>query len=156
MGKCVFCDKIIENNQFYESNNFRVIYNIAPILPGHSLIIPKNHYTSFLELNSDERQELIDLAHNVTLKLKNIFSATGFDLTIQDGESAGQTVFHLHLHIIPRKSNDLDYPGDWFVKMINSFPFQNNEFNYKRLLLEQESLKFIVSKLRKYFMETPK
>ncbi|MCX5774287.1 MAG: HIT family protein [Fusobacteria bacterium] len=153
MKKCVFCSEEILNNQFYESENFRVIYNIAPILPGHSLIVPKHHYISFLELNSELRHELIDLAQICVEEFKSLFNAEGFDLTIQDGECAGQTVMHLHLHMIPRKTLDLPRPGDWYPKMRENFPYHEGVENFSRELIEEESMVAIIKSLRKHFSE---
>ncbi len=152
MGGCVFCNEEIERNQFYESENFRVIYNIAPILPGHTLIIPKTHYSSFLELSRELREELINLSHKVAEILLKIFKCGGFDLTLQDGEVAGQTVLHLHLHLIPRKEGDLDSPGEWYPEMRASFPFQEHDSS-DRNLLERGEMEMIVSHLRRVFYE---
>jgi len=96
------------------TDNFIAIYNIAPILPGHSLIIPKFHFQSYMDLNESMICELFVFAQKVIEVLLKAFNCDGFNLTIQDGANAGQTVNHLHLHLIPRKDKDLPQPGDWY------------------------------------------
>lgn len=111
---CPFCNEIIQRAQFAESDNFRAIYNRAPILPGHSLVIPKQHVESMMELTENELAEMMTFSRKVIRILFKTFQAQAFDLTIQDGAAAGQTVPHLHLHLIPRISADLPNPGDWY------------------------------------------
>lgn len=115
--KCAFCRKEIIEKSFYSSTRFIAIYNIAPVLPGHSLIIPKKHYVSLLELTDEELSEMMIFARKITIVLKTVFHCDGFDWTIQDGVSAGQTVPHLHLHIIPRKSHDFPESNEWYRKI---------------------------------------
>ena len=114
---CLFCRKEIVEKSFSQSLNFKAIYNIAPILPGHSLIIPKSHYTSLFELPDTEIAEMMVFARKIASFLKTFFQCDGFDWTIQDGVSAGQTVLHLHLHIIPRKPLDLPEGNEWYSKI---------------------------------------
>ncbi|MFZ4547347.1 MAG: HIT family protein [Bacteroidales bacterium] len=115
--ECLFCRKQIFESSFASTQNFIAIYNIAPILPGHSLIIPKLHFTSLLDLPDSEIAEMMVFAKKITSVLKTIFFCDGFDWTIQDGVSAGQTVPHLHLHIIPRKPHDLPENGNWYSEI---------------------------------------
>ena len=111
---CIFCRREVIEKSFFSTDRFSAFYNIAPVLPGHSLVIPKKHYQSLFELSDDELGEMMGFARRVTLVLKTVFGCSGFDWTIQDGASAGQTVPHLHLHIIPRKANDMDGAGEWY------------------------------------------
>ena len=97
------CENLKSNKFFAESDKFVAIYNQAPILPGHSLVIPKWHLTNFMELSQYERYELIDFCTLVIEGLQLAFSVSSFNLTIQEGFEAGQTVDHLHIHLIPRK-----------------------------------------------------
>ena len=117
---CPFCNPNIEDTKFCESENFLAIYNVAPILPGHSLVIPKRHVKSALELNDSELCELMIFSRRTVEILIEAFGAKGFNWTIQDGEDAGQTVPHFHLHLIPRKQDDLAHPGDWYPKLQKS------------------------------------
>lgn len=81
---CPFCDARIERATFLESSRFRVIYNIAPILPGHSLVIPKTHVDSFLNLTEDELLEFVRLGRNAVRLLLSAFQVLGFNLTIKN------------------------------------------------------------------------
>ncbi len=119
-GNCLFCQKKITEKSFCTTTRFSAFYNIAPILPGHSLIIPNKHYESLFELPDDELGEMMVFARKITSVLKTTFGCDGFDWTIQDGVSAGQTVSHLHLHIIPRKSQDMPESNEWYSKIPQS------------------------------------
>lgn len=114
---CIFCKKSVVEKSFYSTRNFSALYNIAPILPGHTLIIPNKHYQSLSELPESKLGEMMIFARKITEVLKTVFKCDGFDWTIQDGVSAGQTVPHLHLHIIPRKPFDLPENNEWYSKI---------------------------------------
>lgn len=114
---CVFCRNEFIESSFCRTSRFSAYYNIAPILPGHSLIIPNKHYESLFELSEDEQSEMMVFARKITSVLKTVFNCDGFDWTIQDGVSAGQTVPHLHLHIVPRKPLDLPESNEWYSKI---------------------------------------
>ncbi len=113
-SSCPFCNALDNNLWFCESENFVAIYNIAPILPGHSMIIPKNHYSSVLDIDNDKLAEMMIFSREVISVLTIAFKAESYNWTIQDGEPAGQTVDHVHMHIIPRTEGDLPDPGDWY------------------------------------------
>lgn len=117
---CPFCERRIDRFAFLASENFLVIYNRSPFLPGHSLVIPKNHFESLLDLPQPLASEMMGLSVHAARLLKEVFHAGGFDWTIQDGEEAGQTVSHLHLHLIPRTKGDLPDPGEWFMEIEKS------------------------------------
>ncbi len=114
---CPFCTNSIRKHTFAETNLFIAVYNIAPILPGHSLIIPKRHVVSFFDLRDDERKEMIDFVDKIGRVLKSVYHGDGFNLSLQDDWSAGQSVDHLHLHLLIRKTGDLAKPGDWYRKI---------------------------------------
>jgi bis(5'-adenosyl)-triphosphatase len=144
--ECPFCESSFLNAVFAESQNFMAAYNLAPILPGHVLIVPKNHIESILDLSDDDLSEMMIFSRKVTKLLLRVFKAEAFDWSIQDQEAAGQTISHLHMHIVPRIKGDLKDPGDWYPKI--------NE-NYKVLLdsdkrekLSNEEIKRVVSRLR--------
>lgn len=111
---CPFCRHDIDEISFVESAHFRAIYNVAPILPGHALIIPKLHVESVMDLSEAEFCEFMLLGKTAIRILEKVFLTTGFNWTIQEGEAAGQEVRHLHLHVIPRKGGDLPTPGGWY------------------------------------------
>lgn len=114
VSTCVFCKEAIKSSCFAESPHFMAIYNIAPILPGHSLVIPKEHHQSVLELEEAKLCEMMLFSQKIIKLLGKAFQREAFDWTIQDGKAAGQTVMHLHAHIIPRQEGDFPEPGDWY------------------------------------------
>lgn len=118
--KCPFCSAEIKDSVFYESAGMLAIYNIAPILPGHSLVIPRRHVESIFDLSAEEFDEFFRFAKEVTLILNKAFESQGFDWSLQESEEAGQTIPHLHLHIIPRKPGDFDQAGDWYPQLEQS------------------------------------
>lgn len=117
---CPFCNPAREVGCFAQTQDFMAVYNIAPILTGHSLVIPKWHVSSLLDLSDSEIAEMVRFSRVVVRNLMRIFNATGFNWTVQEGEEAGQTIPHLHLHLIPRSVGDLPSPGDWYPKLKKS------------------------------------
>lgn len=106
---CPFCSlppkRIIDHNE-----QALWIYDGFPISPGHSLIIPKRHVGSFFELTAEERVaifSLLDLAKSV---ISTEYAPNAYNIGINDGPAAGQTVPHLHVHLIPRYNNDVRDP----------------------------------------------
>jgi diadenosine tetraphosphate (Ap4A) HIT family hydrolase len=87
-----------------------VIRDAFPISPGHTLIIPKRHVGSFFDLETNERAELLALLDKAKVVADQEFSPQGYNIGINDGAAAGQTVPHLHLHLIPRFEGDLPDP----------------------------------------------
>lgn len=114
---CIFCTMRVSGKSFFSTSKFSAIYNIAPVLPGHSLVIPNKHYNSLTELSDKELGEMMVFARKVTSVLVEVFHCDGFDWTVQDGEPAGQSIPHLHLHIIPRKPHDLPESNEWYSKI---------------------------------------
>lgn len=117
---CPFCGVASAPGLFAESQHFCAIYNIAPILPGHSLVIPKRHVESIMELGDRELSEFVIFGRNVIRLVQGVFGTSAFNWTIQEGAAAGQTIRHLHMHLIPRKAGDLPHPGDWYPRLTES------------------------------------
>ena len=109
MSNCLFCtipqDRIIDSNEFGVA-----IRDGYPISPGHTLIIPKRHVGSWFSISSDERLGLEDLLCKAKDVLQQEFKPDGYNIGINDGLAAGQTVPHLHVHLIPRYNGDQDDP----------------------------------------------
>ena len=110
MNNCVFCnlptDRIIN-----ECNHFHVIRDLYPVTYLHSLVIPKRHIVSYFECNQDEYNEIpIVLSTQKTELTLTDESITGFNIGMNIGEDAGQTIFHFHIHIIPRRKGDIENP----------------------------------------------
>lgn len=109
MKACIFCqiaEKKIKAQVINESKNFLVFLDIHPHSPGHSLVIPKLHFSNFQELPDEYSQEFIKITKETMLKLKQALGTDNFTLGINEGPLAGQAVLHLHLHIMPRFKND--------------------------------------------------
>jgi bis(5'-adenosyl)-triphosphatase len=114
MENCPFCNKEILNSVFAKSINFYAIYNIAPVFPGHSLIIPKEHIVSILNFSEDQLKEMTVFSGYVTRLLLKVFNTEGFNWSVQDNETAGQSIPHVHFHIVPRTEGDIEIPGNWY------------------------------------------
>lgn len=109
MSDCIFC-KIangeIPSNTIYEDQNYRVILDLGPATKGHALVLPKKHYTDLYEIPEDVAMGAMKVAKEVAAKMKSKLGCDGLNLVQNNGETAGQTVMHFHLHIIPRYEND--------------------------------------------------
>lgn len=102
---CVFCkiiDGQIPSAVIYEDEDFRVILDISPAARGHALILPKEHYANLYELPEDLAAKAMVLAKKLATHMTEKLGCDGFNLVQNNGEVAGQTVFHFHLHLIPR------------------------------------------------------
>ncbi len=115
--RCPFCKNELEQSVFASSENFNAVYNIAPVLPGHSMIIPKSHIVHLSELSDNLYLEMMQFARHITRGLCLAFNTSEYNWSLQDGASAGQTVMHLHLHILVRKHGDMENPGDWYKSL---------------------------------------
>ena len=106
---CIFC-KIIKGEipsfTIYEDDLFKVILDRFPAAPGHALIIPKNHYKDMFELGEKEAAALYPLAQKIGAKIKEAMGAEGMNIVQNNGVVACQSVYHFHLHLIPRKAHD--------------------------------------------------
>ena len=87
-----------------------VIRDAFPVSPGHTLVIPRRHIGSFFELTDAERACMVELLARAKAELDLSFQPDGFNIGINDGAAAGQTVQHLHLHLIPRYRGDVPDP----------------------------------------------
>jgi diadenosine tetraphosphate (Ap4A) HIT family hydrolase len=86
------------------------IYDSFPVTPGHTLIIPKRHISSLFEATREEQAALFDLLSAMRQLLLKERNPAGFNIGINDGPAAGQTVMHLHIHLIPRYAGDTEDP----------------------------------------------
>ncbi len=105
---CIFC-KIasgeIPSNTIYEDDEFRVILDLAPASKGHSLILPKEHYADIYEIDAELAGRAMKLAKKLVMHMTKVLNCDGFNLLQNNHEVAGQTVFHFHMHLIPRYRN---------------------------------------------------
>ena len=106
---CIFC-KIaageIPSKTLYEDEEFRVILDLGPATKGHALILPKNHYRNLFELPEDQAEKAMVLAKKMALQMREKLQCDGLNLVQNNEEVAGQTVFHFHMHLIPRYEGD--------------------------------------------------
>lgn len=106
---CIFC-KIaagdIPSNTVYEDEHFRVILDLNPASKGHALVLPKNHADDIFDLSEEDRASVLSVAARVAAAMKKALCCSGINIVQNNGESAGQTVKHFHLHIIPRYDGD--------------------------------------------------
>lgn len=107
--QCIFC-KIangeIPSRTIYEDEQFRVFLDLSPAAKGHALIVPKEHYANLYEIPEELAADAMRLAKKEMALMTKKLSCDGFQLMQNNGETAGQTVFHFHLHLIPRYKND--------------------------------------------------
>lgn len=106
---CIFC-KIangeIPSRTIEENDMFRVVLDVGPATKGHALILPKEHYRNLLDLPEETAAEAIKLAKKLALKMKEKLHCDGVNIVQNNEEAAGQTVFHFHMHVIPRYLED--------------------------------------------------
>lgn len=107
---CPFCAIEDSREIIAESELSLAFYDGYPVSPGHALIIPKRHVSSFFDLSEEERLDMLKLADQVKKILDNKFHPDGYNIGVNVGESAGQSVFHVHMHIIPRYTGDVENP----------------------------------------------
>ena len=105
MADCIFCK--IANGQIpaatlYEDDDFRVILDLGPGSKGHALVLPKAHYANLYEMPDELLGKAAAVAKKVGKALTEGLGADGLNLIQNNGEEAGQTVFHFHMHLIPR------------------------------------------------------
>lgn len=109
MENCIFCK--IANGEIpaatlYEDENFRVILDLGPASKGHALILPKSHAANIYEMPDELAGKAMILAKKMAGALTKALNCDGFNIVQNNGECAGQTVFHFHMHLIPRYLND--------------------------------------------------
>lgn len=105
MSDCIFC-KIaageIPSATIYEDDDFRVILDMGPATRGHALILPKKHFADVTEISEETAAKVLPLAAKIGTAMKKSLGCAGFNLVQNNGTAAGQTVFHFHVHVIPR------------------------------------------------------
>lgn len=106
---CIFC-KIaageIPSATVYEDDDFRAILDLGPAAKGHTLVIPKSHSDNLLSIEPDTAAKALKVISKTANAIKEALGCDGINVVQNNGEAAGQTVMHLHFHIIPRYKND--------------------------------------------------
>lgn len=106
---CIFCKLAngdIPTNSIYEDDDFKVILDASPASKGHALILPKQHYANIFEIEDETLAKAAKLAKKIMTHEKDVLGCEGYNLVQNNGEVAGQTVFHFHMHLIPRYNGD--------------------------------------------------
>lgn len=110
MSSCVFCE-IPKNHFIYEDDFSFALFDRHPVTKYHTLIIPKRHFSNFFDATENEIASIHKALKYLKTKLEKLDkNITGFNIGINVGKSAGQSIFHLHVHLIPRKSRDTKNP----------------------------------------------
>ena len=106
---CIFC-KIaageIPSATLYEDDDFRVILDLGPASKGHALILPKEHYRNLYDIDEETLGKAALLAKKMVTKLTDVLGCDGYNVVQNNESCAGQTVFHFHVHLIPRYEGD--------------------------------------------------
>lgn len=112
MSDCIFCSIVanqIPSSKVYEDEHVLAFLDITQVTKGHTLVIPKEHHTNLLDMSPEASSQLFAVVPRIARQLKEKLGANGVNLINNSGEAAGQTVFHTHLHLLPRfdQSDDL-------------------------------------------------
>ncbi|RJX19482.1 MAG: HIT family protein [Ammonifex sp.] len=110
MKKCLFC-RLPEEAIIAENELAFAVYDKYPVNPGHTLIIPRRHYSSYFDVTEDELLAFHRLIGDVKRLLDAEFKPDGYNVGVNVGEPAGQVIWHVHLHVIPRFKGDSPRPG---------------------------------------------
>ena len=109
-NNCPFC-KVESEREIIASSPLSVaFFDGFPVSPVHALIIPKRHVSSFFDLSQEERQDLLNLADSVKQIVEERYHPDGYNIGVNVGEAAGQSIFHVHMHLIPRYQGDVPNP----------------------------------------------
>ena len=106
---CPFCN-IEQNRLIYEDDLIIAFWDVYPVSPGHALLIPKRHVAAWFDASEEEQIHLLQGVNRVREIIEERHSPAGFNIGVNVGQAAGQTVFHLHLHVIPRYDGDTPDP----------------------------------------------
>lgn len=110
-NNCIFCKIIageIPSYCVYEDEDFKAILDVNPSARGHVIILPKEHAANIFELPDEYAAKVMVVAKKIAKAVKETYHCDGINILQNNGEAAGQTVFHLHVHVIPRFDGDTD------------------------------------------------
>ncbi|WP_075619898.1 HIT family protein [Paenisporosarcina indica] len=119
MSECIFCkivDGSIPSIKVYEDEHVFAFMDIMPLTKGHTLLIPKKHHENVYDMSSEEAGQLFSVAPKIAEALKASFNPAGLNLLNNNGAPAGQSVFHFHLHFIPRYDQTDGFKASWLTK----------------------------------------
>lgn len=132
---CIFCKLAngdIPTNFIYEDDDFKVILDNGPAVEGHALILPKNHYANLYEIDDEVVAKAMKLAKKIVIHEKEVLGCDGYNILQNNEPAAGQTVFHYHMHLIPRYGSEDN----------------KSVIQWKPLSVEDEKMKEICAKMK--------
>jgi histidine triad (HIT) family protein len=115
-SNCIFCklaNGVFPTNFIYEDEDFKVILDANPATKGHSLILPKKHFKNILDADEEILKKALPLAKKLSNKLIDVLKCDGVNVLQNNNEAAGQAVFHLHIHLIPRYKEEKEHIISW-------------------------------------------
>ena len=115
-SNCIFCklaNGVFPTNFIYEDEDFKVILDANPATKGHSLILPKKHFKNLLDADEEVLKKALPLAKKLSNKLIDVLKCDGVNVLQNNNEAAGQAVFHLHIHLIPRYKEEKEHIISW-------------------------------------------
>ena len=118
VSDCIFCKIVageIPASKVYEDDHFLAFLDISQVTPGHTLVIPKKHARNLLEMTPDETADLFNIVSRVTKKVESATQPQGMNIISNMEEIAGQSVFHTHVHMLPRYSQEDDLKIDFIA-----------------------------------------
>lgn len=118
VSDCIFCKIVageIPASKVYDDDHFLAFLDISQVTPGHTLVIPKKHARNLLEMTPDETAALFNIVSRVTKKVESATQPQGMNIISNMEEIAGQSVFHTHVHILPRYSQEDDLKIDFIA-----------------------------------------
>lgn len=110
MEGCVFCDGIEKDRVLFETRKWIAMYDKYPVSKGHVLLIPKEHYETFFDLPEQLTNSIQYWIKHIKTILDDKYHPSGYNIGVNCGKCAGQTVMHCHIHIIPRYDGDVEHP----------------------------------------------
>ncbi len=110
MSTCIFCDKVASGEALLKNELAIAFYDSFPVSRGHVLVIPRRHAETFFDLTDEELVAMKQLAFEAKALLDDSFHPDGYNIGLNCREAGGQTVFHCHMHIIPRYKGDVPDP----------------------------------------------
>ncbi|MDE7326114.1 MAG: HIT family protein [Lachnospiraceae bacterium] len=135
---CIFCKLAsgeIPSTTLYEDEDFRVFLDIAPAVKGHAIVLPKRHMADLLAIEADTAKKILPVVSKTAGAMKKALGCDGINILQNNGEAAGQSIFHLHFHVLPR------YQDDHFT------------IPWKALSYADGEAKEIASKIRSHFQD---
>ncbi len=110
MDRCVFCERVGRGETLHFDGVFASFWDQSPVSPGHALVVPIRHCEGFFDLNATEAAGLHAFIDQTRIKIEESFHPDAYNIGVNSGAAAGQTVFHLHVHLIPRYLGDVADP----------------------------------------------